>query len=56
MKQRALQSFSRLRVGLGLAQTGDAVARLPLAALFEKLHALKTFEDIALATQGGCRA
>ena len=51
-----IQLLNRLRLGLGLAQIGDAVARLPLAALFKKFHALETLEDIALATQGGRRA
>jgi hypothetical protein len=40
----------------GFAETGDAVALLPLTALFEKRRALETFEDIALAAQYGCRA
>jgi hypothetical protein len=44
---------AQLRVRLGLAQTGDAIAGLPLAALFKKFHALETLEDIALAAQGG---
>jgi len=41
---------------LGLAETGDLVAGLALAALFEERRAFKTLEDIALATQGGRRA
>ena len=45
-----------LRVRLGLAETRDAVAGFALAALLEEGGALKTFEDIALATQGGRRA
>lgn len=40
-------------IGLGLAEAGDAVAALPLAALLEKFDALKAFEDIALAAQQG---
>lgn len=45
-----------LGVRLGFAQAGDTVAGLPLAALFEDFHALKTFKDIALAAQSGRRA
>jgi hypothetical protein len=45
-----------LHVGLSLAQAGDAVAGFPLAAFFKKFNAFKTLHDIALATQGGCRA
>ena len=48
--------LNALRCGLGFAQTRDAVAGLPLAALFKKLDAFETLEDIALATQGGRRA
>jgi hypothetical protein len=44
------------RLWLGLAETRDAVAGLALAALFEERRALETFEDIALAAQGGRRA
>ena len=45
-----------LHVGLGFAEAGDAVAFLPLAALFEEFGALEALEDIALAPQGGRRA
>ena len=41
-----------LNLRLGLAETGDAIAVLPLAALFEKFGALEALEDIALATPG----
>jgi hypothetical protein len=47
---------SLLRVGFRFAEARDAVAGLPLAAFLEEFGALKTLEDIALATQGGCRA
>jgi hypothetical protein len=36
-----------LNVGLGLAQTLDAIAFLPLAALLEQGHALEALENIA---------
>jgi hypothetical protein len=36
-----------LDVGLGLAETEDAVAFLPLAALLEGGHALEALEDVA---------
>ena len=39
-----------------LAETGDAVAFFPLAALLEQVSAFKTLENIALAAQGGRRA
>ena len=42
-----------LHAGLGFAETGDAVAVLPLAAFLEKLDALEAFKDIALAAQDG---
>ena len=38
--------------GLGLAQTGDPVARLPLAAFFQNGDPFKPFQDIALGAQG----
>jgi len=41
---------------LRLAQPGDAVAVLPLAAFLEEFGALEALEDIALATEGGRRA
>ena len=42
-----------LHFRLGLAQAGDAVAFLPLAALLENLDAFKPFHDIALGAQVG---
>ena len=51
-----VQRFSRSGFRLGLAETRDAVAFFPLTALFEEFGAFETLEDIALATQGGCRA
>jgi hypothetical protein len=45
-----------LHVGFGFAEAGNAVAILPLAALFEKFGALEAFEDIALAAESGRRA
>ena len=45
-----------LRFRLGFPQARDAITGFPLAALFKKFHAFETLEDIALATQGGCRA
>jgi hypothetical protein len=35
-------------VGLGLAQTLDAVARFPLAAFFEQIDAFETLQNVAL--------
>ena len=40
--------------GLGLAQTGDAVAVLALPAFLKQLGALKPFQNVSFATQGGC--
>ena len=37
----------RSNVGLGLAQTGDALASFPLAAFLEQLDALVAFKDVA---------
>jgi hypothetical protein len=45
-----------LRFWFGFPQAGDLVAGFALAALFKKRRALETFEDIALAAQGGRRA
>ena len=45
-----------LHLGLSLAQPGNAVAILPLAAFLEEFGALEALEDIALATEGGRRA
>ena len=39
-----------------LAEIGDLVAGLALAAFFEERGAFKTLEDVALAAQGGSRA
>jgi hypothetical protein len=52
-KQAALElpavreKAQKLNVGLGLAQTLDAIAFLPLAALLEERDALEALEDIA---------
>jgi hypothetical protein len=43
-------------VRFGFAEAGDAVATLPLTALFKKRDTLETFEDIALAAESGRRA
>jgi hypothetical protein len=40
-------------VGLGLAQTLNAVADLPLAALLQEVDALKAFEDVAFDDETG---
>jgi hypothetical protein len=40
-------------IRLGFAQTGDAVAFLPLAAFFKEANALEALENIAFATRGG---
>ena len=45
-----------LHFRLGFAETRDAVAVLPLAALLEKFGALEALEDIALAAELGHRA
>jgi len=45
-----------LNVRLGLAQAGDAVAVLPLAAFLEEFGALEALENIALAAKFGHRA
>ena len=45
-----------LRIRFGFAEAGDAVAGLPLTALFKKRNALETFENIALAAENGRRA
>jgi hypothetical protein len=41
-----------LLLALGLAQTSDAVALFPLAALFQKIDAFKTLENVTLFTRG----
>jgi hypothetical protein len=38
---------------LGLRKTDWGFALFPFAALFKKLHALETFENGTLATDGG---
>jgi hypothetical protein len=44
-----LEKFTRgSNVGLGLAQALDAVAGLPLAALFEQIDALEALQNVAL--------
>lgn len=51
---------SKFRSGfrLCLAEAGDAVARLPLAAFLEQGHALKALQDIPFCAQsaGGAQA
>jgi len=51
-----IQRRTELRLGLGLAEAGDAVAGFALAALLEEGRALKALEDSALDTEGGRRA
>ena len=48
----------RLAIRPGLAQTGNAVAFFPLAALFEHSHALEALHDIPFGAQfcGGLEA
>jgi hypothetical protein len=41
------ENLKRLDVGLGLAQALDAVARLPLTALFKDINAFESFQNIA---------
>jgi hypothetical protein len=43
---RRVESVDGLDVGLGLAETLDAVARLPLAALLQERHALEALQDV----------
>jgi hypothetical protein len=40
-------------VGLGLAQTHDAVARLPLTTLLEHIEALEALQDVAFDDEAG---
>ncbi len=42
-----------LDVGLGLAETGDAVAFFPLATLFQDGDALEALEDVAFDDDAG---
>ena len=46
----------RLNFAFGLAQARNAVPWFPLAALFQQFQALKAFEHISFAAQGGSRA
>jgi hypothetical protein len=46
----------RLNLRLGLAQTRDAVAILPLTAFLEDFDALKALHDVAFTAQGGSGA
>jgi hypothetical protein len=39
-----------LGLAFGLAQTGNAIAFLPLAAFFEQLQSFKPLEHVSLAT------
>jgi hypothetical protein len=41
-----------LSVGLGFAQTGDAITLFPLAALFQNGDALKALENVSLFSRG----
>jgi hypothetical protein len=43
----------RLGVGLGLAEPGDTVARLPLTALLQEVHTLEALEDVAFNDEAG---
>lgn len=45
--------MNRLDVRLGLAQTLNAVAGLPLATFLEQVHPLEAFEDVALNDDTG---
>ena len=40
-------------VRLGLAESRDAVAILPLTTLLEDFHALEALHDVALASKSG---
>ena len=46
----------RLRRQFGFAQTGDALAFLPLASFLKDFNTLEPLEHIAFAAKGGCRA
>jgi hypothetical protein len=41
---------ARLRLTLGLAKTGYAIALFPLAALLKKFHPFKPFQNIPLGS------
>jgi hypothetical protein len=43
-----MKRINGLDVGLGLAQTLHAIARFPLATLFEQIDAFETLQNIAL--------
>jgi hypothetical protein len=43
----------RSNVRLGLAQTGHAVAGLPLATLLEQIKTLEALEDVAFNDEAG---
>jgi hypothetical protein len=45
--------FIRLGIRLGLAEAGDPVAGLPLAAFLQDGGAFKTLENIAFSAEGG---
>ena len=47
------QSSNELRLGFGLAETGDPVAVLALAAFLEEFGAFKTLENVAFTAEGG---
>jgi hypothetical protein len=42
-----------LNVGLCFAKALDAIAGLPLTALFQQVHAFKAFEDVAFDDEAG---
>ena len=48
-----LHFFIRLGIRLGLAEAGDPVAVLPLAAFLQDGGAFKTLENIAFSAEGG---
>jgi hypothetical protein len=43
---------SRSGLGFSLAQPGDPITGLPLAALAEQFHSLEAFEDISFCARG----
>jgi hypothetical protein len=43
----------RLDVGLGFAETLNAIARLPLTPLLEQVYALEALEDVAFDDEAG---
>lgn len=44
------------RLGLGLAEARDAVARLPLAALAQNLNSLEPLQNVPLRAEAGRRS